>query len=53
MSELAKVALIQDAAGIRTHVQLTRGVDPGALLMLAHDGLRASSRSRPVAHLWT
>ncbi len=33
MSELARVALIQGAAGIRTHVQLTEGVDPRALLM--------------------
>ena len=53
MSELARVALIQDAAGLRTHVQLMGGVDPRALLMLAHDSLRASSRNRPVAHLWT
>ncbi len=34
MSDLAQVALIQDAGGLRTHVQLTGGVDPRALLML-------------------
>ena len=53
MSELAQVALIQDAGGLRTHVQLTGGVDPRVMLMLAHDSLRGSSLNRPVAHLWT
>ncbi len=52
MSELARVALIQDAADLgpmSTH----GGVDRRVPLMLAHESLRASSRKRPVAHLWT
>ena len=42
MNELAKSALIWDAWGIRTKLDLTRRVDPRILLMLVCDSLAAA-----------
>ncbi len=50
MNELAKSALIRETSGIRTKLDLARGVDPRILLMLARDSLEAAEHKGCVYH---